>query len=164
MEKYTFIYLFFILYYYINGEAMKKISKYLVFVLIIGLFLTMNVYAATSGEINICSYSGTVRTFKIIGLVIKVTTIVVPIIMMIVTIIGISKTVLSGDSGDISKHISLFIKRFIAGVAVFLLPVVFDYIFNELVSNDTNKYKTCTVCMLDPSDCKIPEKDPEIQK
>lgn len=132
----------------------KKV-KYLLFLGLLCLIVTP-VYAA-SGKIEFCSYSGVLKAFKIIGIVLKVVSIVAPILLIIVTVVSISKTILSGDSGDFSKHIGTFVKRLIAAVAIFFIPSIFDFIFNNLVLNDTSEYKTCTVCLFDPGNCNVPE-------
>lgn len=137
----------------------KKLCKYILFLGVLFCMITTPVFAE-GGDINICSYAGTLKAFRIIGYVLKIVCIVVPILLIIITIVSVSKTILSGDAGDISKHISTFVKRLIAAVAVFFVPMIFDFIFNSLVSNDTSSYKTCTVCLFDPGDCEIPEKDP----
>ena len=136
----------------------NKITKYLLFLSVLCCLMTTPVYAA-SGKVELCSYAGVLKAFRIIGYVLKIASIVVPIILIIVTIIGVSKTILSGDGSDFSKHIGTFVKRFIAAAVVFFVPIIFDFIFNNLVQNDTSEYKTCTVCLFDPGDCKIPKED-----
>lgn len=138
------------------NKNLKRIAKYLLFFALLSFLVTMPVYAA-SGKVDLCSYPGTLRAFKIVGIVLKIVAIVVPILLIGVTIVGVSKTILSGDSNDIIQHISTFVKRFVAAVLIFFVPMIFDFIFNNLVSSDTSSYKACTVCLFNTGNCRIPK-------
>ena len=137
-------------------QFFKRLSMYLIFFSILTFLVTTPVFAASS-EIDLCTDVGVLKAFRIIGIILKIISVVVPIILIGVTIISISKTILSGDSSDFSKHASTFVKRFIAAAVIFFVPMLFDFIFNTLVNNDTSKYKACTVCLFDTGNCKISE-------
>lgn len=148
---------------------MKKTSKkkLLFFILFVILFMSLNfVYAATSSKISFCEYSGVVRTFKVIGILINIVKIVVPILIVITAIINITKTILSGKAEDLKASAIQLIKQIIAGLIIFIIPTVLDYAFDKLATDgtsyDPSGFAVCTNCLFDTEHCKIPEKDPNI--
>ena len=124
-------------------------------------FIPNIVNAATTSKVNFCQYGGTRRTFKIIGLAINFVKILVPLILIITSIITLSKTIFSGKEEDLKSSLTLLVRKAIAGIVIFLLPTTLDYAFDTLVGYDDSSFTACTKCMLSPNNCQIPEEDPE---
>ncbi len=124
-------------------------------------FIPNIVNAATTSKVNFCQYGGTRRTFKIIGIAINFVKILVPLILIITSIITLSKTIFSGKEEDLKSSLTLLVRKAIAGIVIFLLPTTLDYAFDTLVGYDDSSFTACTKCMLSPNNCQIPEEDPE---
>ncbi len=143
----------------------KKSDKKLIFLFILFLvtILSVNVvYAATSSKIKFCDYGGVRRTFKIIGIIINLIKIIVPLILMITGIAGISKTIISGKFDDLKGGIIQLCKQAVAGLIIFIIPGLLDFVFDSLVGYDDSNFTVCTNCLFDTNKCTIPDEDPEV--
>lgn len=143
----------------------KKADKKLL--IFIGLFLIFLlsfdvVYAATSSKIKFCDYGGVRRTFKTLGIIINLVKIIVPLILMGSAMIGMSKTIMSGKVDDFKASLLQVVKQVLAGLIIFILPTLLDFVFDSLVDYDTTGFTVCSNCLLDTNHCSIPDKDPEI--
>lgn len=144
-------------------EDLSKKKKVLYMLFFIAIFLCVNVvYAATSSKIKFCDYAGVRRTFKVIGIIINLVKIIVPLILMASAMISVSKTITSGKTDDFKASILQVVKQGIAGLVIFCLPSVLNFVFNSLVGYDDTGFTSCTTCLLDTGHCTIPDKDPEI--
>lgn len=144
-------------------KEISKNKKILYILFFIALFLCINVvYAATSSKIKFCDYSGVRRTFKVIGIIINLVKIIVPLILMASAMISVFKTVTTGKPEDFKASILQVVKQGIAGLIIFCLPGLLNFVFNSLVGYDDTGFTSCTTCLLDTEHCTIPDKDPEI--
>lgn len=144
----------------------KKTIKYILFALFIFAMFGIGTCFAetvevTSGELKFCDYKNTRITLRTLGYIITIIKVVVPIILIGVGMMDFFKVVLSGKTEDISKAVTTIIKRCIAGLIVFLVPSLMNYVFNDLVEYNDPTTKECTKCILDPGKCNVDIEDPD---
>ncbi len=138
-------------------------NKWIYATLFFILFFAINiVYAKTSAKIGFCDYSGVRRTFKIIGIFIVLIKIIAPIILIGSATFSVFKVVMSGKTEDLKTSILQVVKQGIAGLIIFCLPGLLDFVFSLVEQYDDTGFTNCTTCLLDIDNCKIPNKDPEI--
>ena len=122
----------------------------------------MNVVKAASINIlsvdyeNICSNQNILNAVRIIGDVVNILKWIVPIIIIIFGVIDFVKAVVSSDEDASSKASKALLRRFISGVAVFLVPTILFGILNiiEVTTDIQSEFIACTECILDVSTCK----------
>lgn len=115
-----------------------KNKKYILFILIVVLLFSQNVYAAN--EINIintgnggadCSGLFTSDALDLISEILNWFRILAPILMILLTAIDFAKVVISDDpSASSKKIIGRIAKRAVAVALVFLLPTIVRFILN----------------------------------
>ena len=96
---------------------------------------------------------GVVRAFKVGGYIIYILKIVIPILLIVMGSVDIFQAVIANDDKQLNKSIGLFAKRMIAGVVIFFIPTLVNYLFSLIDSEVTTKYETCYSCLLDVSSC-----------
>ena len=135
-------------------------------ILLFGLFILLvgiDVYAETTSKLHFCEYRGTITLMKSIGIFITIAKTIVPIVLIYRGISVLIKGVLSGKDEDIRGAVPKLAKSFIAGLAIFFIPTLINYLVNLAVQNPTNNDLTkCTTCLLDSKNCKIPSSDPVV--
>ena len=96
-----------------------------------------------------------VAAFKLIGIFLAIIKIIVPIILIIMGSLDMSKAVISKDNDAIQKSLAVFIKRSVAGILVFFAPSIILAIFHMVdgMDNFDSSYKTCVNCILSPKSC-----------
>ena len=99
---------------------------------------------------DICKNPNSLKVFKFIGNLLKVAFIVVPILLIVLGSIDFMKAVVAGKEDDIKKAQSVFVKRIIAAVIVFLIPLIVNIIMGILPGADGSN---CLTCVLNPSTC-----------
>jgi len=77
---------------------------------------------------------------QIVGLILKVIQWVVPIILILLGTIDLVKAVIAGKEDDIKKNQTALIKRIIAAVIVFLVPLIVGILMGMIGQKD---WKTC---------------------
>ncbi len=102
------------------------------------------------GLIDICSDSNTVGIFKFWGYILKVAFIAVPILLIVMGSIDILKAVAANKEEDIKKAYSTLIKRIIAAVIVFLVPIIVNLFMNAVLGVDKSN---CYTCLINPDSC-----------
>lgn len=108
-------------------------------------------------DLNFCSHSGTLRTFRIIGICLIVLKILVPIILIIMGSLELGKAVIASDDKAISLAITSLTKKAIAAVIIFFVPSIIKFAFS-LVSNFSStveSYMDCTTCVNDIEECDV---------
>ncbi len=107
-------------------------------------------------EINICEEGKVLLVFQVLGYILFVAKIVIPLLLIIMGSIDFAKAIIDSDEKAIKDAVVKFIKRFIAGVIIFFLPTIFNFIFSLVdgaVDNQKN-FTGCTNCIFDPlGDC-----------
>ncbi len=144
-----------------KNKTSKKYILYLATFIILFLFVNV-VYAATSSKISFCDYSGVRRTFKVIGIIINLVKIIIPLILIATAMVSFFKVVTTGKPEDFKTSILQVVKQGIAGLVIFCIPGLLDFVFDSLVGYDTTGFTQCTNCLLDTDHCTIPTTDPVI--
>ena len=104
---------------------------------------------------SVCEYAGTLKVFKILGIVLFLIKIIVPILLLIMGMVGYGKATISGDEKEIKAATSSLIKKAIAAVVVFMIPFVINGAFSLVGSFSSNKskFKKCTECINRDASC-----------
>ncbi len=90
-----------------------------------------------------CDKSYTVQVFLVLKYLIKFVCIVVPIIIIIASIIGITKVVVNGKDDDLKDELKKVVKRIIAGLVIFFIPSILGYVFTNIVKGEGETILTC---------------------
>ncbi len=103
---------------------------------------------------KLCSQDGLLPVFTFIGNVISFIKIAVPIILILMGSIDLTKAVMASKDDDIKKAQSTLIKRAVIGVVIFFIPTIVTLLLN-LINQDTDT--PCMSCITAPgqSKCKI---------
>lgn len=91
--------------------------------------------------------------WQFIGYILMAVKIVIPIIIIIMGIIDLAKAVVSNDEKAINKSAMSVVKRLIAGIAIFFVPTIIDFVFS-LINDATAAIEAATICencLLNPS-------------
>lgn len=88
---------------------------------------------------TICT-DGMAKIIAIIGFVLKIIQWVVPIILIVLGTIDLVRAVIAGKDEDIKKHQQTLVKRLIAAIIVFLIPLLVSVVTGLL---GTDEWKTC---------------------
>lgn len=84
-------------------------------------------------------------TMKIINDILKIVRIIVPLLLIGLGILDFTKSVFSGKEDDMNKNRSKFIKRIVAGVLVFFVPMFVNLILN--FANDAWSWMNPDTCI-----------------
>lgn len=76
----------------------------------------------------------------IVKFVLKIIQWVVPVILIVLGTIDLVKAVIAGKDDDIKKHQQTLIKRVIAAIIIFLVPLIVTIIMGWIGNSD---WKTC---------------------
>ena len=92
--------------------------------------------------------------FTTLGWVFFILKILIPIILIIFGSIDFAKAVLSSKDDEIKKSAKTLVMRAIAGVIIFFVPTLLNFIVELLGEDDlyNGTFATCTHCMLEPTD------------
>lgn len=111
----------------------------------------------TAGEISsICNDTGVLKAFRFVGYLLFIAKIVIPIILIILGTIDFGKAITESKPDAVQKTAKTFAYRVAAGVIIFFLPTVINFIFS-LLPRATVDFQNCSTCLFDPNDCNIPE-------
>ncbi len=91
--------------------------------------------------LSLCDNSGLLRFFLILKIVIGIVFTIIPLIIMYRTYHELFTSTVTPEK--IKERIPVLIKNTIAAILIFLLPTIFTYLFNNIVSVDTNKLLAC---------------------
>ena len=109
----------------------------------------------TSADI-ICASPSYRKPMKFIGTIVNFLKIIVPIVIIAFGVVDLYKAVTGSKDDEIKKSVKSIVIRIIAGIAIFLLPGIIQFILNWV--NDWSNYKNswccCTDCLLNP-DCDV---------
>lgn len=92
--------------------------------------------------------------FTTLGWVFFILKILIPIILIVFGSIDFAKAVLSSKDDEIKKSAKTLVMRAIAGVIIFFVPTLLNFIVELLGEDDlyNGTFATCTHCMLEPTD------------
>lgn len=142
----------------------KKKKLIIPLFILCALLIGMNIaYAATSSDLHFCEYPGTLRAMAIIGIIIGIIKVAVPVLIIITSMITFVKVITSGKEDDLKQSAMTVVKKVVAGILIFLIPDLIDYVFNNIVdTNNTSNFKACETCLTKPNSCSIPDSNPTI--
>lgn len=104
-----------------------KLKRYsYIIVLILVLFIGMNSAYAADIDCNAIFGSGEGSLRELINDVLKYPKIIVPILLILLGTLDFAKAVIASKEDEMKKAQSTFIKRVIAAVGVFFVPVIVD--------------------------------------
>lgn len=128
---------------------MKK-KKILLFLIISVILFTPTVYAANP----YCT--GLKSTFKFIGEIVRLAKIIIPLVIIAFGMMDLFKAVVGSKDGEITKSLKALVFRLVAGVCVFFLPTIVEFVFSWVDgwTNDyENSYQECATCILNVRNC-----------
>lgn len=145
-------------------QKRKILYNFLFLLFIVGFSILSIVYAEevyiTSAKINFCDYPGTRRTLRTVGYVIYLLKIAVPLVLIASCMFDVFKVVTSGKDDEMKKTLVSVIKRGIAGLVVFIIPTLSQFIFETLIPNDQTNFTICTGCVTKPGECDVDIPEP----
>ena len=108
-------------------------------------------------SLNLCDQEAVLRTFKMINIFLAIARIVVPLIIIIVTVVNITKIIISGKDDDLKDNWKLLVKRLIAGLVIFIIPSVINYVLtlNANMQETANEFTSCSVCLTSGKECDV---------
>lgn len=106
---------------------------------------------------NFCCEPNIQNAFRFIGYLLLIVKIVIPIILIVLGVVDYAKVVTSSDANALQKSTQSLIIRIIAGVVIFLLPTIVNFVFGLLksknITNDVCSYDNCRICIFSPNKC-----------
>lgn len=110
----------------------------------------------STSSVNVCSDASLIPTYKFIGQIIRIAKIFIPIIIIGFGMLDLFRSVTSAKPEEIAKSLKTLLFRVIAGVLIFFLPAIINFIFS-FVDNWSNQYenetKSCFNCIWDVNNC-----------
>ncbi len=105
--------------------------------------------------LELCETESILRTFKIAYIILTITKIVVPLLIIILGMTDLAKVIMSGKDDEIKKSTTILIKRVIAGLVVFMIPSILDFIFNlnAQYQETVSEFAGCTTCLTNDKQC-----------
>ena len=96
------------------------------------------------------------KPMRFIGTIINFLKIIIPIVIIGFGIMDLYKAVTGSKDDEIKKAVKSIIIRTIAGIFIFLLPGIVQFVLNWVNewSNYENSWCCCTDCLLNP-DCDV---------
>ncbi|MEG1505874.1 MAG: hypothetical protein RR478_00075 [Bacilli bacterium] len=98
----------------------------------------------------------TAKAWQVVGNFVSVLKVLIPIIIIILGIVDISKSVIASDSKVTKESVMRLFKRVMAGLLIFFIPTIISYFFSILGGfTDLNAdYLKCVNCITSPNkDC-----------
>lgn len=143
----------------------QKLLRSSLFLLFLALFSILSIVYAeevyvTSAKINFCDYPSTRRTLRTIGYVVYGIKLAVPIVLIGAAMLDLFKVVISGKDDEMKKAIFTIVKRGIAGLVVFVIPTLAQFLFETLIPNDQTSFTICTGCITEPQACDVDIEEP----
>ena len=103
-------------------------------------------------KFEFCQSKGVIEVMRIGYYAINIIKIVVPLLIIIFGVIDFAKAVIASDDDAIKKSAKGFAIRLIAGVVIFFIPTIINFVVN-LVPNNNDDFPGCSGCLFD-GDCK----------
>lgn len=103
----------------------------------------------------VCKSDNLKVPLKYIGWTLSIVKIIIPIIIITLGVLDFMKAVASQKAEELSKAVKTVLLRVIAGIVVFLVPAIINFLFTLV--DDWTKYDTayseCTKCLANPRNC-----------
>ena len=97
----------------------------------------------------------TLVAFRLVGIIITIVKIIVPIIIIVLGMIDMSKAVFGGKDESIIKSLKTLLFRIFAGILIFFAPTIVRMIFETIDGWDNveSKFHTCMLCVTGSNEC-----------
>ena len=95
----------------------------------------------------------TASIWQFVGQLLFILKILIPIAIIILGSIDLGKAVVSSDDKAIKAATSKLLKRLVAGICIFFIPVIIKVVFSMIgtISDEVkNDYLNCINCITDP--------------
>ena len=102
-------------------------------------------YFLTEASTNLCNTLKPIMT--LVGYVIYGIKVVVPVILIVIGMIDLTKAIMSKDDSEIKKAQVSLVKKLVIGVCVYLVITIVGLIMT-LINADS--YKACVTCAFNP--------------
>ena len=116
---------------------------------------------SSANGIDACQNAGVVKSFQIVGYGMFFLKIVAPIILIIMSVIEISKAIVSNDDNAIKTSVGTMVKRAIAAVVIFFIPTIIAFVFRAVdgASEVKGEFTCLSECISSPTNCSIPSNE-----
>ena len=135
-------------------KILKKIG-FTLFLIVINVVVVYAEDVTPIAEIaNFCNEERAQHALRFIGYLLMVVKIIVPLLLIIFGVIDYAKAVIASDDKTIKNSTSSFVTRIAAGVLIFLLPTIINFVFGLVAGANTSmKYEKCRICIFNPKEC-----------
>ncbi len=127
---------------------MKKIFKYLLLIILcLSSIMTVNALAISTvacGNVDNIP-AGVPRLVRNIVNAIKI---LVPVIIIVLGILDIAKSVMASQEKDMQEYLRKFTRRIIAGVAIFFVVAIVQFIFGTIKDGSSASKLACISCFI----------------
>lgn len=105
-------------------------------------------------SMGFCASSASV--FQIVGKFLSIIKIIIPVLLVVLGAMDILKAVISSDDKAIKNSVMTLLKRIVAGILVYFVPVFISGVFSLLPEFRENEddYNVCRACITKPSESK----------
>ena len=93
--------------------------------------------------LDACTNSGVLKTILFVETILKITLYIVPIGLILMVMIDLSKSVISSDENAMQKNLKLASKRIFSAVIFFLVPTISKFAVNLASDTAISDYTTC---------------------
>ena len=90
-----------------------------------------------------CDRSYIVEILLIVKTFFKLACYIVPPIIIIVTIVHLTKPIISGKGDDLKDNWKILVKRLIAGLLIMFLPTIINYVFTGILDASEVEFLSC---------------------
>ena len=101
-------------------------------------------------SMGFCASSASI--FQMVGKFLSIIKIIIPVLLVVLGAIDILKAVISSDDKAIKNSVMTLLKRIIAGILVYFVPVFISGVFSLLPEFRENEddYNVCRACITKP--------------
>lgn len=103
---------------------------------------------------DICSQNGVRHVLHIFGYLVFALKIAVPLLLVIMGSMDFAKALVDSDDKAMKDALAKLIKRIIAGIIIFFLPTIFNFLLGLIdgVSENQTNFTGCSNCLFTPFD------------
>ena len=105
--------------------------------------------------LEMCDNENMLRGFKIVHVFITIAKVLIPIIIIIKLSIDLGRAVIASKDDEIKSVTHKAPKLLIAGLIVFFIPTLINYLFDTLVKyqETASDFAGCSTCLTNDSEC-----------
>ena len=93
--------------------------------------------------LSMCDKSYIVEVLLLVKSLLKILFALIPIIIIIATIINLVKAIKSGNDEDLKENWHMFVRRVIAGLIIFFIPMLVSYAYNHIAGAKEVDFLAC---------------------